>query len=122
MAADVRRESIKTLLLVMAATYQRDLLPRVAVPSLLIGPLRTYAFEVGVNEETELVLPPAGGAPVGSDAGRSTSTGPRAAARLGGAAALRCVGERTSQSPVARPHRHTGTRHGAGRQVAPTAR
>src|SRR5918999_5133396 len=102
MAADVRPESIKTLLLVMAAAYQRDLLPRVAVPSLLIGPLRTYAFEVGVNEETELVLAPTGGAPVRPGAGRSTST--VLVQRLAWEVPLRCVGERTSQSPVARPH------------------
>jgi len=36
MAADVRPESMRTALLVMAEADQRDLLPRIAVPTLLI--------------------------------------------------------------------------------------
>jgi pimeloyl-ACP methyl ester carboxylesterase len=36
MAADVRRESMSTALSVMADADERDLLPRIAVPTLLI--------------------------------------------------------------------------------------
>ena len=68
MAADVRPASMRTALLVMAATDQRDLLPRIAVPTLLIwgeldarSPLSVARqFEDAVPEATLVVIPGAG--------------------------------------------------------------
>ena len=65
MAADVRPESLRTQLLVMAEADQRDLLPRIAVPTLLIwGELdaaRRSASRASSSEaipDTELVVIP----------------------------------------------------------------
>jgi pimeloyl-ACP methyl ester carboxylesterase len=66
--AAVRRESLSTLLLVMAAADQRDLLPRIAVPTLLIwgeldarSPLSVARqFERAVPDTTLVVIPGAG--------------------------------------------------------------
>jgi pimeloyl-ACP methyl ester carboxylesterase len=68
MAADVRPESMKTALLVMAETDQRDLLPRIAVPTLLIwgeldarSPLSVARqFEDAVPDAKLVVIPGAG--------------------------------------------------------------
>jgi pimeloyl-ACP methyl ester carboxylesterase len=68
MAADVRRESMQTALRVMAAADQRDLLSRVAVPTLLIwgesdarSPLSVARqFEQAIDDATLVVLPGAG--------------------------------------------------------------
>ena len=68
MAADVRPESKRTALLVMADTDQRDLLPRIAVPTLLIwgeldarSPLSVARqFEDAVPDATLVVIPGAG--------------------------------------------------------------
>jgi len=67
-AADVRRESLMTQLSVMADIDQRDLLPRIAVPTLLIwGELDTRSppsvarqFEQTIPDATLVVLPGAG--------------------------------------------------------------
>jgi pimeloyl-ACP methyl ester carboxylesterase len=68
MAADVRPESMRTALLVMAEADQRDLLPRIAVPTLLIwgeldarSPLSVaHQFEDAVPEAKLVVIPGAG--------------------------------------------------------------
>jgi pimeloyl-ACP methyl ester carboxylesterase len=68
MAADVRPESMRTALLVMAETDQRDLLPRIAVPTLLIwgeldarSPLSVARqFESAVPDAELVVIPGAG--------------------------------------------------------------
>jgi pimeloyl-ACP methyl ester carboxylesterase len=68
MAADVRPESMKTALLVMAEADQRDLLPRIAVPTLLIwgeldarSPLSVARqFEDAVPDTTLVVFPRTG--------------------------------------------------------------
>jgi pimeloyl-ACP methyl ester carboxylesterase len=68
MAADVRRESMETVLRVMAAADQRDLLPRIAVPTLLIwgeldarSPLSiARQFEQTIDGAKLVVLPGAG--------------------------------------------------------------
>ena len=68
MARDVRRESMRTALRVMAATDQRDLLPRIAVPTLLIwgeldarSPLSiARQFEQAIDGAKLVVLPGAG--------------------------------------------------------------
>jgi len=68
MAADVRPESMKTALLVMAEADQRDLLPRIAVPTLLIwgerdarSPLSVARqFEDAVADAKLVVVPGAG--------------------------------------------------------------
>ena len=68
MAADVRRESLQTALRVMATTDQRDLLPRIAVPTLLIwgesdtrSPLSVARqFERAIDGAKLVVLPSAG--------------------------------------------------------------
>ena len=68
MAADVRRESLRTQLLVMAEVDQRDLLPRVAVPTLLIwgeldarSPLTVARqFEQAIPDTTLVVIPSCG--------------------------------------------------------------
>jgi pimeloyl-ACP methyl ester carboxylesterase len=68
MAADVRPESMRTALEVMAETDQRDLLPRIAVPTLLIwgeldarSPLRVARqFEKALPDAQLVVIPGAG--------------------------------------------------------------
>ena len=68
MAADVRRESMRTALGVMAEADQRDLLPRIAVPTLLIwgeqdarSPLSAaHEFERAISDVTLVVIPDAG--------------------------------------------------------------
>jgi pimeloyl-ACP methyl ester carboxylesterase len=68
MAADVRPESMRTALLVMAETDQRDLLPRIAVPTRLIwgeldqrSPLSVARqFEDAVPDAKLVVIPGAG--------------------------------------------------------------
>jgi pimeloyl-ACP methyl ester carboxylesterase len=68
MAADVRPESMRTALLVMAEADQRDLLPHIAVPTLLIwgeldarSPLSVARqFEDAVPEAKLVVIPGAG--------------------------------------------------------------
>lgn len=67
-AADVRAESLKTQLLLMAEADQRDLLPRIAVPTLLIwgeldarSPLSVARqFEESVPDSELVVIPGAG--------------------------------------------------------------
>jgi pimeloyl-ACP methyl ester carboxylesterase len=68
MAADVRRQSMKTALLLMAETDQRDLLPGIAVPTLLVwgeldarSPLSVARqFEDGIADAKLVVIPDAG--------------------------------------------------------------
>ncbi len=68
MAADVRPESMRTALLVMAETDQCDLLPRITVPTLLIwgeldarSPLRVASqFEEAIPDAKLVVIPGAG--------------------------------------------------------------
>jgi pimeloyl-ACP methyl ester carboxylesterase len=68
MAADVRPESMRTALLVMAEADQRDLLPRVAVPTLLVwgeldarSPLSVARqFEDAIPDAKLVVIPGAG--------------------------------------------------------------
>ena len=68
MAADVRPESMRTALLVMAETDERDLLPRIAVPTLLIwgeldarSPLNVARqFEKGISDTKLVVISGAG--------------------------------------------------------------
>ena len=68
MAADVRPQSMQTALRVMAAADQRDLLPRIAVPTLLIwgeldarSPLSVARqFEQAIDGAQLIVLPGAG--------------------------------------------------------------
>jgi pimeloyl-ACP methyl ester carboxylesterase len=68
MAADVRRESMSTALSVMAEADQRDLLPRIAVPTLLIwgeldarSPLSVARqFEQAIPGTKLIVIPGAG--------------------------------------------------------------
>ena len=68
MAADVRRETMRTALGVMAEADQRDLLPRITVPTLLIwgeldarSPLSTaHEFERAICDTTLVVIPGAG--------------------------------------------------------------
>jgi pimeloyl-ACP methyl ester carboxylesterase len=68
MAADVRPESMRTALLVMAEADQRDLLPRIAVPTLLIwgeldarSPLSVARqFEQAIPDTKLVVIPGAG--------------------------------------------------------------
>jgi pimeloyl-ACP methyl ester carboxylesterase len=68
MAADVRPESMRTALLVMAEADQRDLLPRIAVPTLLIwgeldarSPLDvSHQFERAIPDARLVVIPGAG--------------------------------------------------------------
>jgi pimeloyl-ACP methyl ester carboxylesterase len=67
-AADVRPESLRTQLLVMAEADQRDLLPRIAVPTLLIwgeldarSPLDVaHQFEQAIPDTTLVVIPGSG--------------------------------------------------------------
>ena len=68
MAASVRRESLRTEVLVMAEADQRDLLPRIAVPTLLIwgeqdvrSPLRiARKFEQAIPDARLVVTPDCG--------------------------------------------------------------
>ena len=67
-AADVRPESLKTQLFLMAEADQRDLLPRIAVPTLLIwgeldarSPLSVARQFEATVPETELVVIPGAG-------------------------------------------------------------
>jgi pimeloyl-ACP methyl ester carboxylesterase len=68
MAADVRRESMSTGLSVMAEADQRDLLPRITVPTLLIwgeldarSPLSiARQFEQAIPRTQLVVIPGAG--------------------------------------------------------------
>jgi pimeloyl-ACP methyl ester carboxylesterase len=57
MAADVRRESMRTALLVMAETDQRDLLPRIAVPTLLIWGEQDARSPLSVAKQFEEAIP-----------------------------------------------------------------
>jgi pimeloyl-ACP methyl ester carboxylesterase len=57
MAADVRPESMRTALLVMAETDQRDLLPRIAVPTLLIWGEQDGRSPLGVARRLEQAIP-----------------------------------------------------------------
>jgi len=68
LAAAVRPESLRTLLSVMAEADQRDLLPRIAVPTLLVwgeldvrSPLRiAREFEQAIPDATLVVIPGCG--------------------------------------------------------------
>jgi pimeloyl-ACP methyl ester carboxylesterase len=59
MAADVRPASMRTVMLVMAATDQRDLLPDVAVPTLLIWGELDARSPLGVAAQLEAAIPDA---------------------------------------------------------------
>ncbi len=57
MAADVRRESLSAQLVVMAEADQRDLLPRIAVPTLLIWGELDARSPLGVARRLEQAIP-----------------------------------------------------------------
>jgi pimeloyl-ACP methyl ester carboxylesterase len=57
MAADVRPESMRTALLVMAEVDQRDLLPRIAVPTLLIWGELDARSPLSVARQLEHAIP-----------------------------------------------------------------
>jgi pimeloyl-ACP methyl ester carboxylesterase len=57
MAADVRPDSMRTALLVMAEADQRDLLPRIAVPTLLIWGERDGRSPLSVARQFEDAVP-----------------------------------------------------------------
>ena len=57
MAADVRRESMRTALLVMAQTDQRDLLPRIAVPTLLLWGELDARSPLAIAHELQQAIP-----------------------------------------------------------------
>ena len=57
MAADVRPASMRTALLVMAETDQRDLLPRIAVPTLLLWGELDARSPLGVAHELHRAIP-----------------------------------------------------------------
>ena len=57
MAADVRRESLRTEVLVMAEADQRDLLPRIAVPTLLIWGEQDVRSPLSVARQFEQAIP-----------------------------------------------------------------
>jgi pimeloyl-ACP methyl ester carboxylesterase len=59
MAADVRPDSMRTALLVMAETDQRDLLPHIAVPTLLIWGEQDERSPLSVARQFEDALPDA---------------------------------------------------------------
>jgi pimeloyl-ACP methyl ester carboxylesterase len=59
MAADVRPESMRTALLVMAEADQRDLLPRIAAPTLLIWGELDARSPLTVARQFEEVIPDA---------------------------------------------------------------
>jgi pimeloyl-ACP methyl ester carboxylesterase len=56
-AADVRPESLPAKLVLMAETDQRDLLPRIAVPTLLIWGDRDVRSPLGVAHQFEQAIP-----------------------------------------------------------------
>jgi pimeloyl-ACP methyl ester carboxylesterase len=57
MAADVRRENMRTALSVMADADQRDVLPRIAVPTLLIWGEHDARSPLGVARQFERAIP-----------------------------------------------------------------
>ena len=57
MAADVRPESMRTALLVMAQTDQRDLLPRIAVPTLLLWGELDARSPLAIAHELQQAIP-----------------------------------------------------------------
>ena len=57
MAADVRPESLRHALLVMAEADQRDLLPRIAVPTLLIWGEQDVRSPLSVARQFEHAIP-----------------------------------------------------------------
>jgi pimeloyl-ACP methyl ester carboxylesterase len=57
MAADVRPESLPAKLVLMAETDQRDLLPRIAVPTLLIWGEQDVRSPLGVAHQFEQAIP-----------------------------------------------------------------
>jgi pimeloyl-ACP methyl ester carboxylesterase len=57
MAADVRPDSMRTALFLMAETDQRDLLPRIAVPTLLIWGERDARSPLSVARQFEDAIP-----------------------------------------------------------------
>lgn len=57
MAANVRRESLRTEMLVMAEADQRDLLPRIAVPTLLIWGEQDVRSPLSVARTFEQTIP-----------------------------------------------------------------
>jgi pimeloyl-ACP methyl ester carboxylesterase len=59
MAADVRRESMNTALSLMAEADQRDLLPRIAVPTLLIWGELDVRSPISVARQFEQAIPSA---------------------------------------------------------------
>ena len=59
MAADIRPDSMRTALLVMAEADQRDLLPRIAVPTLLIWGERDARSPLSVARQFEDAVPDA---------------------------------------------------------------
>jgi pimeloyl-ACP methyl ester carboxylesterase len=59
MAADVRPESLRTALLLMAEADQRDLLPRIAVPTLLIWGEQDVRSPLSVAHQFEQAIPKA---------------------------------------------------------------
>jgi pimeloyl-ACP methyl ester carboxylesterase len=59
MAADVRRQSMQTVLRLMAETDQRDLLPRVAVPTLLVWGEQDARSPLDVARQFKDALPDA---------------------------------------------------------------
>ena len=59
MAADVRPESLRTALLVMAEADQRDLLPRIIVPTLLIWGEEDVRSPLSVAHQFEQAIPKA---------------------------------------------------------------
>jgi pimeloyl-ACP methyl ester carboxylesterase len=59
MAADVRPESLRHALLVQAKTDQRDLLPQIAVPTLLIWGEQDVRSPLSVAHQFEQAIPKA---------------------------------------------------------------
>ena len=57
MAADVRRESLRVEMHLMAEADQRDLLPRIAVPTLLIWGERDVRSPLAVARQFEAAIP-----------------------------------------------------------------
>ena len=57
MAADVRPESLRHQLLLMAETDQRDLLPRITVPTLLIWGEQDVRSPLSVARQFEHAIP-----------------------------------------------------------------
>ena len=57
MAADVRRESLSTALAVMSEADQRDLLPRISVPTLLIWGELDARSPLGIARQFEQAIP-----------------------------------------------------------------